>query len=263
MRPLPVPDPGTPDRRSALRYLLWLVRMQWPTMVGGALLAVVWMVSQALMPATIGRAIDAGITARDPGRLAFWATLLLGLGLLQAAAGIMRHRMAVFNWLGGAYRTVQLVTRQANRLGATLPKRMATGEVVSVGTADISHIGGALDITARAVGSVVAIVTVAVILLRASVPLGLVVVLGVPLLMAVVGLLIRPLHRRQQAYRDQQGALTTRAGDIVAGLRVLRGIGGESVFSERYRAESQELRHAGVRVARVESVLEAAQVTVS
>ena len=41
------------------------------------------------------------------------------------------------------------------------------------------------------------------ILLRASVPLGLVVVLGVPVLMAMVALLIRPLHQRQQAYRDQ------------------------------------------------------------
>jgi ABC-type multidrug transport system fused ATPase/permease subunit len=87
-----------------------------------------------------------------------------------------------------------------------------------------------------------------------------VVVIGVPLLMAVVGLLIRPLHRRQQAYRDQQGTLTGRAGDLVAGLRVLRGVGGEPVVSAAYRAESQTLRTAGVRVARVESFLEAAQV---
>jgi ABC-type multidrug transport system fused ATPase/permease subunit len=170
--------------------------------------------------------------------------------------------MAVFNWLGAAYRTVQLTVRQANRVGAALPKRLATGEVVSIGTADISHIGGAMDITARGAGAVVAIATVAMILLRASVPLGLVVVLGVPVLVAVVGLLIRPLHRRQQAYRDRQGTLSSRASDIVAGLRVLRGVGGEEVFAARFRAESQELRAAGVRVAKVESVLEAAQILV-
>jgi ABC-type multidrug transport system fused ATPase/permease subunit len=78
--------------------------------------------------------------------------------------------------------------------------------------------------------------------------------------MAVVGLLIRPLHRRQQAYRDRQGQLTGRAGDLVGGLRVLRGVGGEPVLARAYRAESQTLRGAGVRVARVESFLEAAQV---
>lgn len=260
MRALPVADPGVPDHRSGLRYLLWVARRQLPALVGGSLLGIVWMVSQALMPAAIGRAVDALVDARDLGALGVWAGVLLGLGVVQAVAGILRHRMAVFNWLAGAYRTVQVVTRHAGRLGATLPQRLATGEVVSIGTADINHIGAALDITARTAGSLAAVVTVAVILLRASVPLGLVVVLGVPLLMATVSLLIRPLHARQQAYRDQQGALTTRASDIVTGLRVLRGIGGEAVFAARYRAGSQALRRAGVRVARVESVLEAAQV---
>ncbi|HZN16673.1 MAG TPA: ABC transporter ATP-binding protein [Micromonosporaceae bacterium] len=260
MRQLPVADPGTPDSRSALHYLWWMAGTQLPTLAGGMAMAIIWMVAQALTPAAIGRAIDAGLTERDLGALATWAGVFLGLGLVQGASGVMRHRLAVFNWLSAAYRTVQLTVRQANHLGATLPKRLATGEVVSIGTADISHIGNAMDITARATGAVVAIVTVAVIMLRTSVPLGLVVVLGVPVLMAVVGLLIHPLHKRQQAYRDQQGDLTTRASDIVAGLRVLRGVGGEAVFAARYRAESQALRQAGVRVARVESFLEAAQV---
>lgn len=260
MRPLPVGDPGLPDHRSALRYLLWMARTQLPTLVAAMLLGVVWMGSQALMPAAIGRAVDAGLAGGSRRALAVWSAVLLALGVVQAVAGIMRHRLAVFNWLTAAYRTVQLVTRQAGRLGATLPKRLATGEVVSIGTADISHIGSVLDITARVAGSVAAVVVVVVVLLRASVSLGLLVLVGLPVLMAVVGLLIRPLHARQQAYRDQQGRLTTQAGDIVAGLRVLRGIGGEAMFGGRYREESQALRRAGVRVARVESVLEAAQI---
>jgi ABC-type multidrug transport system fused ATPase/permease subunit len=166
----------------------------------------------------------------------------------------------VVNWLAAAYRTVQLTIRHANRVGAGLPRRVAAGEVVSIGTSDVSHIGGVLDITSRGSGAVAAIITVAVLLLTTSVPLGLVVVVGVPVLMAVVGLLIRPLHARQQAYREQQAALTTRASDIVTGLRVLRGIGGEAVFTARYRDESQRLRAAGVRVARIDALLDAAQV---
>jgi ABC-type multidrug transport system fused ATPase/permease subunit len=221
---------------------------------------VVWMVAQALMPAVIGQAIDEGVVKADTRALALWAGALFGLGVVQALAGVMRHRCVVFNWLSTAYRTVQLTVRQAGRLGATLPKRLATGEVVSIGTSDISHIGNAVEITARGAGAVVAIITVAVILLKASLPLGLVVVVGVPVLMAVVGLMIRPLHSRQQAYRDRQGKLTTRAADIVTGLRVLRGVGGESTFSDRYRAESQKVRDAGVRVAAIDSLLQAAQI---
>ncbi len=195
-----------------------------------------------------------------PVPLSLWAAVLLGLGLVQAVAGVLRHRCAVFNWLSAAYRTVQVTVRHAGHLGATLPKRLASGEVINVGTSDVSQIGNAIDVTARGVGAVVAIITVAVILLNASLPLGLIVVLGVPVLMTIVGILIRPLHRRQHEYRSATAELTTRAADIVTGLRVLRGIGGEATFSNRYRAESQRVRAAGVRVARVESLLEALQV---
>ncbi|WP_319463375.1 ABC transporter ATP-binding protein [Micromonospora sp. RTP1Z1] len=260
MRFSPAGDPGIPDDRSATRYLVWLAGRH-PFLLGsGIALGIVWMVAQALMPAAVGRAIDAGLAHRDPDALLTWGAVLLGLGVLQAVAGILRHRCAVHNWLAAAYRTVQVTVDTTNRLGAALPRRVTGGEVVSIGTADIEHIGSAIDITARGTGSIVAIGTVAVILLDASVPLGLVVVLGVPLLMGLVGLLIRPLHRQQQAYRDSEGRLTARAGDIVSGLRVLRGVGGESVLSARYRAQSQALRADGLRVARVESLLEAAQV---
>ena len=212
------------------------------------------------MPAAIGAAIEEGVTRRDTRALVLWAAALLGLGVVQAAAGILRHRCAVYNWLSAAYRTVQLTVRHAGRLGATLPKRLASGEVLSVGTNDVSHIGNAVDVTARGAGAVVAIITVAVILLHASLPLGLVVVLGVPVLMTIVGILIRPLHRRQQDYRSATARLTTRASDIVTGLRVLRGVGGEATFAARYRAESQGVRAAGVRVGRVESLLDGLQV---
>jgi ABC-type multidrug transport system fused ATPase/permease subunit len=260
MRALPVDDPGVPDTRSATRYLWWLSRQHAWTIVLGMAWGIVWMVVQAFMPFVIGRAIDAGIAGHDMSALAAWAGALFALGSVQAAAGILRHRLAVFNWLGAAYRTIQLTVRQAGRLGATLPTRIATGEVVSVGTSDIRHLGNVLDISARGSGAVVAIVVLALLLLHASVPLGLVVVVGVPALMGIVALLIRPLHQRQQAYRDEQAKLATRAADIVTGLRVLRGVGGEATFAARYAVASQELRAAGVRVARLQSYLEAAQV---
>jgi ABC-type multidrug transport system fused ATPase/permease subunit len=260
MRDLPVPDPGTPDHRSATRYIWWIIGLQKSTVILGIAMGIVWMLAQALMPFAVGKAIGAGIADRNTQALVLWTGVLFVLGLVQATAGIIRHRCAVINWLSAAYRTVQVTVRHVGHLGATLPKRLATGEVVSIGTSDISHIGNAIDITARGSGAVIAIIAVTVILLDASVTLGLVVLIGVPLLMGIVGLLVRPLVARQQAYRERAGRLTTQATDIVTGLRVLRGIGGEATFSARYRNESQKVRIAGVRVARVESLLEAAQI---
>ncbi len=262
MRPLPHADHGTPDTRSATRYLLWLARLQWRTIAYGMTFGITWMVTGALIPATLGRAIDAGFTHGDMDALARWAGAFLLLAGAQVFAGIMRHRNAVFNYLSASFRTVQVAVAHTNRLGATLPKRLAAGEVVAIGASDMSHIGNALDITARFSGAIVTVIVISVIMLNASLTLGLVVVLGVPVALAVTSLLVRPLHHRQMAYREQQGALTGRAVDIVAGLRVLRGIGGESVFSGRYREESQQLRATGVSAARIDSLLEAAEVLV-
>ena len=50
---LPFTDPGRPDIRSPVRYLLWVARHQWSTLLGGVFFGVIWMVSQALMPAAV------------------------------------------------------------------------------------------------------------------------------------------------------------------------------------------------------------------
>ena len=92
---LPYDDPGVPDRRSPLRFLLWVGRKQKATLAGGIFFGIFWMLAQALMPFAIGAAIQRGIAEHDNQALAKWTLVLLGLGLVQAIAGVMRHRFAV------------------------------------------------------------------------------------------------------------------------------------------------------------------------
>jgi ABC-type multidrug transport system fused ATPase/permease subunit len=259
MRALPVRDPGTPDRRSARHFLIWLIARQKGSVALGILWGCCWMVAQALVPAAIGASID-GLASHRTDEFLLNCGAVLGLGAITAATGILRHRCVVANFLDASYRTIQLVTEQVSRLGHTLVRLVSTGEVISVAAADVEALGGSIDITARGTGAVAAVAVVALILLASSVPLGLIVLIGAPALTALMGLLLRPLHRRQQAYRQLQGEVSARAADIVTGLRVLRGIGGEAVFARRYAAESQDLRGTGVHVARAESYLFGAEV---
>jgi ABC-type multidrug transport system fused ATPase/permease subunit len=254
---MPEADPGLPDHRSAPRYLWWIARGEARTLGMGIVVGIVWMLAQAFLPFAMGRAIDTGVTGRNVRELVLWAGVLLGLGLIQALAGVLRHRLAVTNFLAAAYRTLQVTIRQATGLGATLPRRLASGEVIAVGVADVANVASAFDIAARGAGSVVAIGVIGVILLTTSVPLGLVVLIGVPLMAAVVAPALRPLHHRQMEMRERQGELTGASTDIVAGLRVLRGIGGEQVMAARYRGKSQDVRRSGVRVGRADALIEA------
>jgi ABC-type multidrug transport system fused ATPase/permease subunit len=260
MRELPLAHPGTPDLRSPTRFLVWVARGQLGTLALGIVYGVVWMAALAVVPALVGRAIDLGVAGGDTAGLLRWSALILAAGLVSAIAGILRHRVAVVNWLTATYRVQQLLVRQAVRLGASLPRRVPTGEVAAVGSHDGERVGAAMDILARLSGALVSFVVVAVLMLRSSTTLGLVVAVGVPLLSAAVGPLLRPLHQRRARHRELVGALTTVGADTVSGLRVLRGIGGEEVFSRRYAAASQEVRAAGVAAARVQSALDAAEV---
>ncbi|HET6817254.1 MAG TPA: ABC transporter ATP-binding protein [Mycobacteriales bacterium] len=260
MRRLPLPDPGIPDTRSPGRFFWWLVRGQGGTIAAGAAFGIAWMLLQAVAPLLVGRALDAGVAAGDTRALIGWTSALAVVGVLQAAAGIGRHRRAVANWMTATYRCNQLVARHAARLGAALPERVAPGEVVNMVASDSRQVGNALDISARLSGAAVSFVVVAVLLLQTSVLLGIVVLVGVPLLMTAVTPLLRPLHRRQAAQRAAIGRLTSLGTDTVAGLRVLRGMGGERTFHHRYAVQSQRVRAAGVETGRVMSVVDAQQV---
>ncbi len=155
---------------------------------------------------------------------------------------------------------IQVVSHHAALAGPAIRARLTTGEVVATVSNDALRAGGAFDITARLAGAVASYFVVAIVLLSTSVLLGVVVLLGVPVLVASLSLVIRPLQARQREQREEVGRLTALGADTVAGLRVLRGIGGERVFLDRYRRRSEEVRRAGVRVALPQSTLDSAQV---
>jgi hypothetical protein len=245
---LPEEDPGVPDTRSPARLLLWVGRHQIPTLVAGVLFGILWMVAQSLMPFAIGQAIEDGIVNSDNRALAAWALVLLALGAVQAGAGIMRHRYAVFNWLQASFRMAQVVSHHSARSGPAVRGRLSTGEVVATVSNDAMRAGGAFDITARLSGSIVAYVVVAFILLSASVVLGLIVLIGVPVLVLLLGFVIKPLQERQRDQREEVGKLTALSADTAAGLRAARSAASRRSTTGCHH-RSQEVRYAGVRVA--------------
>lgn len=259
MRKGPVSSVREPDIRSATRYLRWLGREHKGLVTAGTTWGCLWMFCMAVSPYAIGRAVDA-IVAKNTTHLLEWCGAILVFALGVALGSIMRHRCDVVTKLRTTYRTMQLVTRQATRLGASLDQHVATGEVVAVSTTDIQQMGYLADSLARGVSSILTIIAVAILMLVDSVPVGLLVLVGVPLLLFGSGPLLRPLYNRADERRDRQADLTERAVDIVAGLRVLRGVGGEEQFGGRYQKDSEDVRDAGVAVARIDSVLTAAEV---
>ncbi|MET8077770.1 ABC transporter ATP-binding protein [Streptomyces sp. NPDC005303] len=256
---LPYPDPGVPDARSGPRFLWWLFRNQ----LGGQLKSLAWgllhFLSVSALPFCVGVAIQAVVD--HSGRRLALAGGLLALCCLGSALGdTFLHRTAVTNWITAAARVQQLLAHKAANLGSALTRRVAAGEVVAVSTGDVEKIGWFVEAWSRFTAAAVTIVVVCAGLVVYQPALGGVVAVGLPFLALAALPLLPRATRRADFQREKAGRATELASDTVAGLRVLRGIGGEELFLDRYRKASQEVRHAAVRSARMWSLIAAIQV---
>ncbi|AXE76562.1 ABC transporter transmembrane domain-containing protein [Streptomyces atratus] len=259
IRDLPYPDPGDPDVRSGPRFLFWLGRNQ----LRGQLKSMSWgllhQCSLAGLPPAVGFAVQA-VVDRSGSRLAWSGGLIAVLGVLIALGDTMLHRTAITNWITAAARVQQLLARKTAELGAALTRRVAAGEVVAVSTGDVEKIGWFVEALSRFAAAAVALVLICVGLILYLPSLGVLVALALPLLALAVLPLLPRATRRADLQREKAGKATELASDTVAGLRVLRGIGGEELFLGRYRRASQEVREAAVRSARMWSLISAIQV---
>ncbi|WP_430783431.1 ABC transporter ATP-binding protein [Actinoplanes sp. G11-F43] len=217
-------------------------------MVLGAVYGSLWFASLALTPYLIAQAIDRGLVPHRPAVLLTWAGVVLAVGVGSAWLGIMRHRSMTKMRLAAALRTADLVMAHATRLGSALPRRVTTGEVVTIGISDVWTIGRAMNAGGVGVASLVACVVVAVMLARISGLLAAVIMIGVPVLALIVGPLLRRTQRAGSRYRERQGTLNGRLLDVLGGLRILNGLGGKDAHVDRYRRESAALRDQGYRV---------------
>jgi ABC-type multidrug transport system fused ATPase/permease subunit len=262
IRDLPHADPGDPDVRSGFRFLVWLFRRQ----LGGQAKAMFWgtthMASVAALQIGAGSALPAASdgSGRD---LLLVGAVLLTLGLLVAAADGMLHRAAVTNWITAAARVQQLLARRTAALGSVLTRQVAAGEVVKVSTGDVEKIGWFVESFSRFAGAVVVTVAVCTGLTVYEPQLGLLVIGGIIAVILPALPLLPAATRRADAEPARSGRASELASDTVAGLRVLRGIGGEELFLNRYRRASQEVRAASVHSARMWALIDAVQVVMS
>lgn len=245
---IPEPYRSPPPGIGSLGFLWWVTRTQWTTVLQGTVCDIVWLLGLALTPWAIGQAIDRGLVAGDYGAFAVWMLVVLWLQLQHSLIQGLRDRAGSINYSRAESRVAQVLTRTSTRVTVAADRELAPGAVVTM--ASESWAVAFLPINVGSlVSALVAFATVAVLLLRESVLLGLMVLVGVPVFASLSFLLVKSLYARQDAAWEARSAMNTIALDSVKGLRVLRGVGGEGRFLERFREQSGRVRETGERVA--------------
>jgi len=260
---VPKRDFSRPDSRSPARFVGWILWQQASTLALVSLLSTVAFLPGAIGPYLVGRIIDDGITARDLNEVGRLSLILACVLLLGIASGILQHTVIVRAWLVAMYGAMKLVARKTAQMGHVQSQRTPAGEILSVSSGDSDQFGALSEVLTRAVGALIAYLVVASIVLSTSFQLGVAVLIAAPVLVLSTLPALKPLHRRQEAERSRSSELTSLATDIVAGLRILRGIGGERTFAQNYANQSQRTRRAGVAAGNWQAALDGVGVLLS
>jgi putative ABC transport system ATP-binding protein len=214
--------------------------------------------AEALVPVVVGVVIDEAIATGDSERLAVWLVVLAGLFAVLSTAFRIGFRKVVRAEERAAHELrVELAQRVLHPAGGAEAGRLP-GELLSIATSDAQRVGTVNLALAMGTGVLAAVAIAAIVLLSISLPLGLLVVLGLPPVLLVSQLAGRPLSRRAAAEQDRAAATAGLATDLVRGLRVLKGIGAEDAAIDRYHGASRESLGATLRAARAEAAYDAA-----
>lgn len=226
--------------------LLWrAISRRWRLVVPGLVLMTLWQLSEALVPIAIGWIVDAAIIPLDRQAM-LWS--VVGLVVLFTVLS--------FSYRFGARMSNRALNEEAHdlRVEATrvpLARRRAmegasSGGVLSVCSADADVAALIFRQVALGGSAVISIVGISVYLLWTDLIVGLIVLVGVPLSLVLVALPSRAISRHSTAQQAAIGEASSRATDIMTGLRVLKAGGGERWAAEQYRVASQGAAEAGI-----------------
>ncbi|MER7571575.1 ABC transporter ATP-binding protein [Streptomyces sp. NPDC126514] len=219
----------------------------------GAVLGMGHQTGEALVPLLIGLAIERGVVDGDAAGLLLWlcvlAVVYVGLSYSFRFSARAGERASV---TAAHHLRTALVERVLAPEGGAAEGRLP-GELANTATEDAKRVGAVAMALIVGIAASTGLAVGAVVLLRMSVPLGLLVLLGTPLLLWLGHLLSKPLERRSETEQERAARASGVAADLVAGLRVLKGIGAEPAAVARYRRISQDSLTATLRAARAEA----------
>ncbi|MFF9011796.1 ABC transporter ATP-binding protein [Streptomyces sp. NPDC014870] len=204
---------------------------------------------EALVPVVIGLVIDQAVATSSSGALLRWLLVLAGLFLILSTCYRNSARLAEGAGESAAHRIrLDLGARVLDPRGGADAGRLP-GALTAVATGDARRVGSVAAALPYTLSAIAGLAVSAVALLRISVPLGLLVLLGVPPLLWLGHVISRPLERRSEAEQEHAAHASGVAADLVGGLRVLKGIGAEAAAVDRYRETSRSSLASALRAA--------------
>ncbi|MFE9609919.1 ABC transporter transmembrane domain-containing protein [Streptomyces sp. NPDC006012] len=244
------------------RLIAWVLRLQAGRMAVAVIALAAAAVVHMVLPWFLARIVDEGLIAGDRDALISWSLGMFAVSLVNPLCYMLGYRQMALAEAEVQRRIADSLTDRVSRQTGQEGQRSAAGDMVNLVTGDNQATASMCSTFGHGMMNLIAFVLGTVLVWRIHPSLGITLGLGVVATTLIAGPLLGRLQRRQQDYRQELADLTGQAADVTAGLRVLRGIGGERRFFERYRRQSRRLRDSAYRMTDSSSWVYALQQTV-
>ncbi|MFF3772514.1 ABC transporter ATP-binding protein [Streptomyces sp. NPDC002232] len=244
----------TPDaqrsRRPGSDILRTAIRRNVGAMAWGTLLMGLYQAGETAFPIALGLIVEHTMRDRSPaslavaiGALAVIITVVslswrFGMRILQKANTTEAHRWRVQVAACG----LQPVARDTG---------LKSGEVLTIATEDADQTADIVEVVPMLISSMVAVLIAAVALGTASLPLGLLVIVGTVAILSVLSVMSKRIGSSTKEQQARVARAAAKVADLISGLRPLHGFGGNHAAFRSYRRVSTEAKEQAITVARV------------
>ncbi|MGO2750504.1 MAG: ABC transporter transmembrane domain-containing protein [Pseudoclavibacter sp.] len=241
---MPRENPQPPTPASVMRDALFASGRSWRLTLA-TLGYVVHEAAEALVPVLVGVIIDRAIVTNDATQLALWLAVLLANFLVLSLSYRWAARLMVRIYGHGELELRRsLLTRVLHPNGVT--SRRSPGELLQITTSDSYRVAGVSWSVVQQGASAAAILVSSAALLTISVPLGIGVLVASLLILVGMHAASKPIEARGAREQASASAASDVATDLVAGLRIIRGIRAQPQATRRYLDASAEAKTGAI-----------------
>ena len=220
----------------------------------GVLAGLGWTAGKVSVGLLVQRAVDRGIEADDMPALRRWALLIaLAAVVVGVFTGIRRYlAFREARWIEADLR--EQLFDHFQRLHFGYHDRAQTGQLMSRANTDLQQIHAFLVMIPLTISNGVTVLAVTVILLTIDPVLTLLALGSLPFMNVLATRFSRRLHPSVMGIQQESAELAAVVEETVAGVRVVKGFGAESVQAARLKVEADDVFEQSMEAARVRAV---------
>ena len=216
------------------------------------MVSVLWTAGRVAVPWLVQQAIDQGITRDEP--LLPWILAIVAAGVFSATfTGLRRY------WAFRSARRTELRLRDrlfahVQRLHFAFHDSVQTGDLMSRANTDLQQFQNLITMLPVTAGNLSVVIVVTILLFTTEASLAVLALVFLPFVIVLGRRFGRRLHPAVMGVQTESAQLAAVVEETVAGVRVVKGFGAESLQAERLATEASDVYRESMKASTVRSI---------